>query len=105
MFAFLGGGISDGAQGVDLASIPGLALKQVEVLRDGASSQYGSDAIAGVLNFILRDTIANNVTLKLQALIGADQKTPHGQVVRLIDKVRQGGISDFAINVESASGN
>jgi iron complex outermembrane recepter protein len=55
VIAFLGGGISDGAQGVDLASIPGLALKQVEVLRDGASSQYGSDAIAGVLNFILRD--------------------------------------------------
>jgi iron complex outermembrane receptor protein len=55
IISFLGGGISDGAQGVDLASIPGLALKQVEVLRDGASSQYGSDAIAGVLNFILRD--------------------------------------------------
>ena len=55
IISFLGGGISDGAQGVDIASIPALALKQVEVLRDGASSQYGSDAIAGVLNFILRD--------------------------------------------------
>jgi len=55
IISFLGGGISDGAQGVDIASIPSLALKQVEVLRDGASSQYGSDAIAGVLNFILRD--------------------------------------------------
>ena len=55
IISFLGGGISDGAQGVDLAAIPSLALKQVEVLRDGASSQYGSDAIAGVLNFILRD--------------------------------------------------
>jgi iron complex outermembrane receptor protein len=55
IISFLGGGISDGAQGVDISSIPSLALKQVEVLRDGASSQYGSDAIAGVLNFILRD--------------------------------------------------
>jgi iron complex outermembrane receptor protein len=55
IISFLGGGVSDGAQGVDLAAIPSLALKQVEVLRDGASSQYGSDAIAGVLNFILRD--------------------------------------------------
>jgi len=55
IISFLGGGISDGAQGVDLSAIPALALKQVEVLRDGASSQYGSDAIAGVLNFILRD--------------------------------------------------
>ncbi|MDG1492225.1 MAG: TonB-dependent receptor [Luminiphilus sp.] len=55
IISFLGGGISDGAQGVDISAIPSLALKQVEVLRDGASSQYGSDAIAGVLNFILRD--------------------------------------------------
>jgi iron complex outermembrane receptor protein len=44
-----------GAQGPDLAAIPGLAVKQVEVLRDGASAQYGSDAIAGVINFVLRD--------------------------------------------------
>jgi iron complex outermembrane receptor protein len=44
-----------GAQGADLAAIPGMAIKQVEVLRDGASAQYGSDAIAGVLNFVLRD--------------------------------------------------
>lgn len=55
IISFLGGGISDGAQGVDMASIPSLALRQVEVLRDGASSQYGSDAIAGVLNLLLRD--------------------------------------------------
>jgi iron complex outermembrane receptor protein len=55
IISFLGGGISDGAQGVDMAAIPSLAIKQVEVLRDGASSQYGSDAIAGVLNFRLRD--------------------------------------------------
>ena len=55
VISFLGGGISDGAQGVDIAAIPSLALKQVEILRDGASSQYGSDAIAGVINFVLRD--------------------------------------------------
>ncbi len=55
VIAFLGGGIADGSQGVDVSSIPSLALKQVEVLRDGASSQYGSDAIAGVINFVLKD--------------------------------------------------
>ncbi len=55
VISFLGGGISDGAQGPDISTIPALALKRVEVLRDGAASQYGSDAIAGVLNFILRD--------------------------------------------------
>src|SRR6185436_18358781 len=46
---------SQGAQGVDIATIPTNAIKQVEVLRDGASAQYGSDAIAGVINFILKD--------------------------------------------------
>ena len=49
------GGISDGAQGPDTATIPGLALKNIEVLRDGAASQYGSDALAGVINFNLKD--------------------------------------------------
>ncbi len=55
VIAFLGGGLSDGAQGQDISTVPAIALKQVEVLRDGASSQYGSDAIAGVINFILKD--------------------------------------------------
>lgn len=55
VIAFLGGGISDGSQGPDISVIPSIALKQVEVLRDGAASQYGSDAIAGVMNFVLRD--------------------------------------------------
>ncbi|MEJ8629678.1 TonB-dependent receptor [Sphingomonas sp. I4] len=44
-----------GAQAPDLASIPALAIKRIEVLRDGASAQYGSDAIAGVVNIILDD--------------------------------------------------
>lgn len=44
-----------GTQGPDIATIPGAALKNIEVLRDGASAQYGSDAIAGVINFILND--------------------------------------------------
>jgi len=50
-----GGSLVSGSQGPDLASIPALAIKQVEVLRDGAAAQYGSDAIAGVMNFVLRD--------------------------------------------------
>ncbi|MGO2169366.1 TonB-dependent receptor plug domain-containing protein, partial [Pseudoalteromonas sp.] len=55
VIAFLGGGINDGAQGADISVIPSIALKQVEVLRDGAAAQYGSDAIAGVMNFVLKD--------------------------------------------------
>ncbi len=56
VITFLGGGLSDGAQGPDISVIPAAALKQVEVLRDGAAAQYGSDAIAGVINFVLKDS-------------------------------------------------
>jgi len=50
-----GAAMSAGSQAVDVGMIPTVALQNVEVLRDGASAQYGSDAIAGVLNFILKD--------------------------------------------------
>lgn len=55
VISFLGAGVSDGAQGPDISVIPSAALKQLEVLRDGAAAQYGSDAIAGVMNFLLKD--------------------------------------------------
>ena len=55
VIAWLGNGTADGAQGPDLSSIPSIALRQVEVLRDGAAAQYGSDAIAGVINFELKN--------------------------------------------------
>ena len=55
VITFLGGGLSDGAQGPDISTIPASALKQIEVLRDGAAAQYGSDAIAGVINFVMKD--------------------------------------------------
>ncbi len=49
------GTINQGAQAVDFSALPSLAIKRLEVLRDGASAQYGSDAIAGVINVILSD--------------------------------------------------
>jgi len=49
------GGVNNGAHGPDISVIPAIALKQIEVLRDGAAAQYGSDAIAGVINFQLKD--------------------------------------------------
>lgn len=49
------GTIGRGAAAVDLNTIPTAAVRSIEVLRDGASAQYGSDAIAGVLNVLLRD--------------------------------------------------
>ncbi len=56
VISFLGNGLSDGAQGADLSVIPAIAIDRVEVLRDSASAQYGSDAIAGVINFVLKDS-------------------------------------------------
>ncbi len=49
------GTVNQGAQGVDWSTFPSAAIERVEVLRDGASAQYGSDAIAGVVNVILKD--------------------------------------------------
>lgn len=60
--ATFSGGNTDGSQGPDISSIPAIALKRVEVLRDGAAAQYGSDAIAGVINFILDDSPEGSTT-------------------------------------------
>ena len=50
----INGTVGRGSAAVDLNTIPSLAIDRIEVLRDGASSQYGSDAIAGVINVRLR---------------------------------------------------
>ena len=54
-----------GAQGPNIGMLPGIAFKRVEVLRDGASAQYGADAIAGVINFVTRDA-AEGGELRMQ---------------------------------------
>ena len=72
-----------GAHGVDLGSIPSVAIQAVEVLRDGAAAQYGSDAIAGVLNFKLR---TDDTGFDLRARVGGytegdgDEETIEGNV-------------------------
>ena len=48
--------VGRGTTGTDMNAIPVSAIKRIEVLRDGASAQYGSDAIAGVINIILKDS-------------------------------------------------
>jgi iron complex outermembrane receptor protein len=56
VISWLGNGLSDGSQGPDISAIPSLAIGSVEILRDGAAAQYGSDAIAGVINFNLKNS-------------------------------------------------
>src|SRR3989440_8254809 len=57
-----------GSQWPDLAAIPSIAIQHLEVLRDGASAQYGSDAIAGVLNYRLRE---NSSGIELISRLGS----------------------------------
>ncbi|MCP4202640.1 MAG: TonB-dependent receptor [bacterium] len=76
VIAWLGNGVADGAQGPDLSAIPAIALRQVEVLRDGASAQYGSDAIAGVMNFMLKDASSGgSIEIKSGAYAAGDGDT------------------------------
>ena len=56
------GTVNQGAQAVDFGLIPSIAIDRIEVLRDGASAQYGSDAIAGVVNIILREDSGVHLT-------------------------------------------
>ncbi len=60
------GTVGRGSSPVDLNAIPTAAIQRVEVLRDGASAQYGSDAIAGVINVVLKDASdGGNIDLRL----------------------------------------
>ena len=51
------GSVGRGSTGIDLNAIPASAIERIEVLRDGAAAQYGSDAIAGVINVVLKDRV------------------------------------------------
>ncbi|OYU71764.1 MAG: TonB-dependent receptor [Alphaproteobacteria bacterium PA2] len=68
-------GLSFGSQGADISAIPSIAIKSLEVLRDGATAQYGSDAIAGVLNYGLRDDMG----FEMQARYGQYQTNSDGE--------------------------
>lgn len=67
LIAHFGAAMNVGAHAVDIGHIPSIAVKNLEVLRDGAAAQYGSDAIAGVFNFILKDA---NQGAEVQAQVG-----------------------------------
>ncbi|MBA2304904.1 MAG: TonB-dependent receptor [Acidobacteria bacterium] len=60
------GSIGRGSTGVDLNAIPASAIQRIEILRDGAAAQYGSDAIAGVINIVLKNGV-NPLTVSAKA--------------------------------------
>lgn len=53
--------VGRGSAGTDLSSIPMTAISHIEILRDGAAAQYGSDAIAGVINIVLKNSDGGNI--------------------------------------------
>src|SRR2546430_5507704 len=77
-----------GSQGPDLASIPSVAVKSLEILRDGASAQYGSDAIAGVLNYQFRDNTS-----------GIEMTARYGEEFPGQGYSRDGGDREIAANI------
>ncbi|KJD35193.1 TonB-dependent receptor [Tamlana sedimentorum] len=82
-----------GSVGTDLNAIPSGAIKRLEVLRDGAAAQYGSDAIAGVINIVL-DSSVNELTLNMTT--GANfSKNANGQT---------GGVDGETINISANYG-
>lgn len=62
---FINGSVQNGQSPPDLDLIPGNAIQRIEVLRDGASAQYGSDAIAGVVNIILKNDVSGGAAMTL----------------------------------------
>ncbi len=62
--------VGRGSAGTDMNAIPLGAIKRIEVLRDGASAQYGSDAIAGVINIVLKDDTEGGFRTSLGTLYG-----------------------------------
>jgi iron complex outermembrane receptor protein len=79
----LNGSIGRGSTGVDLNAIPVTAIEHIEVLRDGAAAQYGSDAIAGVINIVLKGGASSpTITSKFGMSTGSfagNACTPNGQ--------------------------
>ncbi|HVO88751.1 MAG TPA: TonB-dependent receptor [Casimicrobiaceae bacterium] len=67
-------GAIQGAEGVNLQAIPFSAIERVEVLKDGASAIYGSDAVAGVINFILRQDYRG---AEVTGYFGEPTRDPH----------------------------
>lgn len=78
-----------GNSGTDLNALPASAIKRIEVLRDGASAQYGSDAIAGVINIVLNDQtdgVTGGITYgAYSTAVGADYEKEFGEGLYNVD--------------------
>ena len=90
-----------GNTGSDMNTIPVAAIKKIEVLRDGASAQYGSDAIAGVINVILND---RNKGTEVNAFYGLNVFKSPGDNDVVSDKKLDGNTLDLSLNTGTSIG-
>jgi iron complex outermembrane recepter protein len=72
------GSIGRGSGMVDLNAIPASAIERIEILRDGAAAQYGSDAIAGVINIILKEAAPNELGTTFGQTVESDGEVIQG---------------------------
>jgi iron complex outermembrane receptor protein len=91
----INGTFGRGSVGTDLNSIPSSAIKRVEILRDGAAAQYGSDAIAGVINIVL-NTSVNELNVSVD--VGANMTKVEDDTSGLSDNVTDGEQYNIGIN-------
>ncbi len=88
-----------GETGADISAIPQGAIERVEVLRDGASAQYGSDAIAGVMNIILKED-ANNGSVTFTGGITAEgDGETYGIAVNNGSKLGENGFVNYTLDL------
>ena len=102
----INGTVGAGSVGTDMNSIPVSAIKRIEVLRDGAAAQYGSDAIAGVINIVLQNT-TNKLDISITTGANVSSKSNHqeggmdGEKIQIdanygLDLGENGGYINFA---------
>lgn len=96
-----------GSVGTDLNAIPVASIKRIEVLRDGAAAQYGSDAIAGVINIVLRESVNElNVVVSSGANISKNSEDGiDGETTQLSMNyglpIGDGGVINFTGNFDT----
>ncbi len=93
------GTIGRGSTGVDLNAIPASAIERIEILRDGAAAQYGSDAIAGVINIILKSDESTDAEYEVGQNYTTLKRLPGN------NKLRDGDVSAVSANTGKLFGN
>ncbi len=91
--------VGKGSAGTDLNAIPIASVERIEVLRDGASAQYGSDAIAGVINIVLKRSEGTTVGLEGSQTSRGDGTSVTVAANSGID-IGAGGVANFTLEVK-----